>query len=52
MARHHMFFSDAKARRELGYQSRPYQEGFADAIAWFKKAGYLDDRRLAAQQSP
>lgn len=41
MARHHMFFSDAKARRELGYSSRPYREGIADAIAWFKQAGYL-----------
>jgi dihydroflavonol-4-reductase len=41
MARHHMFFSDAKARRELGYVSRPYREGIADAIAWFKQAGYL-----------
>jgi dihydroflavonol-4-reductase len=41
MARHHMFFSDAKARRELGYASRPYREGIADAIAWFRQHGYL-----------
>ena len=41
MARHYMFFDDAKARRELGYISRPYREGIADAIAWFKQAGYL-----------
>ena len=41
MARHHMFFNDAKARRELGYSSRPYREAVADAIAWFKQAGYL-----------
>jgi len=41
MARYHMFFSDAKARRELGYSSRPYQEGIADAITWFKTAGYV-----------
>jgi dihydroflavonol-4-reductase len=41
MARHHMFFSDAKARRDLGYASRPYREGIADAIAWFRQAGYL-----------
>ena len=41
MARHHMFFNDAKARQELGYSSRPYREGLADAIAWFRKAGYL-----------
>jgi dihydroflavonol-4-reductase len=41
MAQHHMFFSDAKARRELGYKSRPYPEGLADAIAWFRQHGYL-----------
>ena len=41
MARHHMFFSDVKARRDLGYVSRPYREAIADAIAWFKQAGYL-----------
>jgi dihydroflavonol-4-reductase len=36
-----MFFDDAKARRELGYASRPYRQAIADAIAWFKQAGYL-----------
>jgi len=41
MARHYMFFNDAKARRELGYTSRPYREAIADAIAWFKQAGYV-----------
>jgi dihydroflavonol-4-reductase len=41
MARQHMFFSDAKARRDLGYASRPYREGIADAISWFREAGYL-----------
>jgi dihydroflavonol-4-reductase len=41
MARHHMFFSDAKARRDLGYTSRPYRNAIADAIAWFKQAGYV-----------
>jgi dihydroflavonol-4-reductase len=41
MARYHMFFSDAKARRDLGYTSRPYREAIADAIVWFRDAGYL-----------
>jgi dihydroflavonol-4-reductase len=41
MARTHMFYNDAKARRELGYSSRPYREGIADAISWFREAGYL-----------
>jgi dihydroflavonol-4-reductase len=41
MARHRMFFTDAKARRELGYASRPYRDGLAEAIAWFRASGYL-----------
>jgi len=41
LARYRMFFTSAKAERELGYRSRPYQEGVADALAWFRKAGYL-----------
>ena len=41
MAAHHMFFDDSKARRELGYVSRPYREGLSDAIAWFRSHGYL-----------
>src|SRR5260370_7428001 len=41
MARHYMFFNDAKARRELGYTSRPYREAIPAALAWFTPAGYL-----------
>jgi dihydroflavonol-4-reductase len=41
MAKHRMFFDDGKARRELGYTSRPYREGLSDAIAWFRAHGYL-----------
>ena len=41
MSRYHMYFNDAKARGELGYRSRPYREGIAEAIAWFAQAGYL-----------
>jgi len=39
MARHRMFFSSAKAQRELGYRPRPAREGLADAISWFRQAG-------------
>jgi dihydroflavonol-4-reductase len=49
-----MHFNDAKARRELGYMSRPYREGIVDAIAWFAQAGILprelDPTRI--QKSP
>ena len=41
MSRYRMFFSDAKARAELGYTARPYRDGLSDAIDWFRAAGYL-----------
>jgi dihydroflavonol-4-reductase len=47
MARYTMHFDDSKARRELGYTSRPYREGLSDAIEWFLEAGYMKRRRAA-----
>jgi dihydroflavonol-4-reductase len=41
MSRNKMYFTSAKAERELGYRARPYREGLADALAWFAQAGYL-----------
>ncbi|WP_374305858.1 hopanoid-associated sugar epimerase [Methylocella sp.] len=41
MSRHRMFFSSAKAERELGYAARPYHEALVDALAWFKQNGRL-----------
>jgi dihydroflavonol-4-reductase len=41
MSKNKMFFSSAKAERELGYRARPYREGIRDAIRWFRDAGYL-----------
>jgi dihydroflavonol-4-reductase len=41
MARYTMHFDDKKARSELGYTSRPYREGLAEAIEWFIQAGYM-----------
>ena len=41
MAGHHMFYSSAKAERDLGYCARPYEEAIADAIAWFREAGMV-----------
>jgi len=41
MSRQHMFFSSAKAERELGYRARPWAEGVRDAVDWFRGAGYL-----------
>jgi dihydroflavonol-4-reductase len=41
LAKDHMFFTSAKAERELGYKARPYGEAVAEAIAWFRRQGYL-----------
>ncbi|MEI6984600.1 MAG: hopanoid-associated sugar epimerase [Rhodospirillaceae bacterium] len=35
LARKKMFFSSAKAEKELGYRHRPAAEALADAVAWF-----------------
>jgi dihydroflavonol-4-reductase len=43
MARKRMFFSSAKAVRELGYRWRPPADAFADALRWFRTNGYLTD---------
>jgi dihydroflavonol-4-reductase len=40
MSRKKMFFSSAKAERELGYRARPVREALADALTWFRAAGY------------
>jgi dihydroflavonol-4-reductase len=42
MARNRMFFSSAKAERELGYRPGPYTAGVRAAVAWFGREGYLD----------
>jgi dihydroflavonol-4-reductase len=41
MAKYRMFFSSAKAERELSYRARPAVEALADAYRWFLDAGYL-----------
>lgn len=41
MARKKMFFSSAKAERELGYRARPADLALTDAIAWFRQQGML-----------
>jgi dihydroflavonol-4-reductase len=41
MSRHKMFFSSARAKRELGYGTRPWRLAVADAVNWFKVSGYV-----------
>jgi dihydroflavonol-4-reductase len=41
MSRKKMYFSSARAMRELGYAPRPARQAIADAVAWFGAHGYL-----------
>ena len=41
MSKNRMFFTAAKAERELGFTARPYAEGIRDAIEWFRQQGRL-----------
>lgn len=41
MSRHKMFFTSAKAERDLGYHPRPYRDALAEALAWFRSHGLV-----------
>jgi len=41
MARHKMFYSSDKAKRELGYASRPVRSAIEDAVSWFRANSML-----------
>jgi dihydroflavonol-4-reductase len=41
LSKERMFFTSAKAERELGYRARPYGEALVLAIQWFRDNGYL-----------
>jgi dihydroflavonol-4-reductase len=41
MAKYRMFFTSAKAEKELGYKPRPANEAIRDALQWFRRAGYI-----------
>jgi dihydroflavonol-4-reductase len=43
MARKMMYFSSAKAQRELGFQARPAAQAIEDAVSWFRAQGRLNN---------
>ena len=51
MAEHHMFFTAAKAERELGFTARPYRAALEDAIRWFRSGG-LSGQEEALKPQP
>jgi len=46
MARKLMYFSSEKARRKLGYASRPAVDALRDEIEWFYKQGYVTQKTM------
>jgi dihydroflavonol-4-reductase len=53
IARHKMFVNDAKARKELGYESSPVEAALERAVGWYRENGYakLPERAQAARAS-
>jgi len=41
LAKKYMFFSTARAKRELGFKTIPVRQALYDAIDWFKQNGYF-----------
>jgi dihydroflavonol-4-reductase len=41
MSKYRMFFSSAKAERDLGYKARPYPEALKEALEWFRGNGQM-----------
>jgi dihydroflavonol-4-reductase len=41
MAGHAMYYTSARAERELGYAARPWPLAVADALGWFRTSGML-----------
>src|SRR5580693_1754028 len=46
MSTTNMMFTDARARQELRYSSRPASEAMTDAARWFAEHGYVNPKRL------
>jgi dihydroflavonol-4-reductase len=47
MATTRMIYSDDRARRELGYASRPAREALVRSARWFADNGYVSPKRLS-----
>lgn len=52
MSTTNMIFDDSRARRELGYTSRPAVDAIADSARWFVANGYVRPARQAGIRLP
>lgn len=48
MAQRHMYFENARARRELGFAPGDVKSALERAVQWFRENGYLDGRASGA----
>ncbi len=49
MSRTPVFVDDSKARRDIGYQSRPVRLAVRDAVDWFRGGGEAETRAAGGQ---
>ena len=49
LAKKYMFFSTARAKRELGFKTIPVRQALYDAIDWFKQNGYLQKEEITTR---
>ena len=45
-------FDCSKARRELGFRSRPFSESIRDTVIWLREEGFLDERDHISNSIP
>ena len=46
-----MYYSNAKAKRELGYTPRTVKVALRDEIAWFLEQGVLDPSKVTLKEA-
>jgi len=49
LAKKYMFFSTARAKRELGFKTIPVRQALYDAIDWFKQNGYFTKEEITTR---
>lgn len=49
LAKKYMFFSTARAKRELGFKTIPVGQALYDAIDWFKQNGYFKKEEITTR---
>lgn len=48
-AKSYLYFDSSKARRELGYATRPVEESIRRAVDWYAANGYITNRKFLQQ---